>query len=125
MEYQLNLKKIHTDFATPALIAFLKETLAPNTLEVLFLQDRRKNTPPPVSINDIYRGPLKRHRRSLKKLLIDSSDKIPKGPSNSNDSVRWRTWMLNHEVLAYITSGNMTSLRELSVVIDYKDWVSH
>jgi hypothetical protein len=125
MEYQLNLKKIHTDFATPALIAFLKETLAPNTLEVLFLQDRRKNTPPPVSINDIYRGPLKRHRRSLKKLLIDSSDKIPKGPSNSNDSVRWRTWMLNHEVLAYITSGNMTSLRELSVVIDYKDWVSY
>jgi hypothetical protein len=33
MEYQLNLKKIHTDFATPALIAFLKDTLAPNTLE--------------------------------------------------------------------------------------------
>jgi hypothetical protein len=124
MEYQLNLKKIHTDFATPALIAFLKETLAPNTLEVLFLQDRRKNTPPPVSINDIYRGPLRRHRRSLKKLLIDSSDKIPKGPNNPNDGVRWRTWMLSHEVLAYLTSGNMTSLRELSIAIDYKDWVS-
>jgi hypothetical protein len=124
MDYQLNLKKIHTDFATPALIAFLKETLAPNTLEVLFLQDRRRNTPPPVSINDIYRGPLRRHRRSLKKLLIDSSDKIPKGPNNPNDGVRWRTWMLNHEVLAYLTSGNMTSLRELSIAVDYKDWVS-
>jgi hypothetical protein len=125
MEYQLNLKKIHTDFATPALIQFLKETLAPNTLEVLFLQDRRKNTPPPVSINDIYRGPLKRHRRSLKKLLIDSSDRIPKGPSTSTDSGRWRNWMLNHEVLAFLTSGNMASLRELSVAIDYKDWVSY
>jgi len=124
MEYQLNLKKIHTDFATPALIAFLKETLAPNTLEVLFLQDRRRNTAPPVSINDIYRGPLRRHRRSLKKLLIDSSDKIPKGPNNPSDGIRWRTWMLSHEVLAYITSGNMTSLRELSIAIDYKDWVS-
>ncbi len=124
MEYQLNLKKIHTDFATPALIAFLKETLAPNTLEVLFLQDRRRNTTPPVSIDDIYRGPLRRHRRSLKKLLIDSSDKIPKGPSNPGDGVRWRTWRLTHEILAYLTSGNMTSLRELSIAIDYKDWVS-
>jgi hypothetical protein len=124
MEYQLNLKKIHTDFVTPALISFLKETLAPNTLEVLFLQDRRRNTPPPVSINDIYRGPLRRHRRSLKKLLIDSSDKIPKGPNNPSDGVRWKTWMLSHEVLAYLTSGNMTSLRELSIAIDYKDWVS-
>jgi hypothetical protein len=123
MEYQLNLKKIHTDVATPALISFLKETLAPNTLEVLFLQDRRKNTASTVSINDIYRGPLRRHRRSLKKLLIDSSDKIPRGPSASSDSARWRTWMLNHEVLSYITSGNMTSLRELSIAIEYKDWV--
>jgi hypothetical protein len=123
MEYQLNLKKIHTDVATPALISFLKETLAPNTLEVLFLQDRRKNTASTVSINDIYRGPLRRHRRSLKKLLIDSSDKIPRGPNASNDSARWRTWMLNHEVLLYITSGNMTSLRELSIAIEYKDWV--
>lgn len=124
LEYQLNLKKIHTDFATPALIAFLKETLAPNTLEVLFLQDRRKNSASTVSINDIYRGPLRRHRKSLKKLLIDSSDKIPKGPASSNDSTRWRTWMLNYEVLSYITSGNMSNLRELSVAIEYKDWVS-
>jgi hypothetical protein len=91
---------------------------------VLFLQDRRKNTPATVSINDIYRGPLRRHRRSLKKLLIDSSEKIPRAPGASNDSTRWRTWMLNHDVLAYVTSGNMSSLRELSVAIEYKDWVS-
>lgn len=42
MQYHLNLKKIHTDAASPALISFLKETLAPNTLDTLFLQDRRR-----------------------------------------------------------------------------------
>jgi hypothetical protein len=42
VQYHLNLKKIHTDAASPALISFLKETLAPNTLETLFLQDRRR-----------------------------------------------------------------------------------
>lgn len=124
MEYHLNLKHIHTDIATPSLIAFLKETLAPNTLEVLFLQDRRKLTASSVTIDAIYKGPLRRHRKSLKKLLIDSSDKVPRNPNASNENARWRTWMLSHEALAYITSGNMSSLRELSVAIDYRDWVS-
>ncbi|KAI9745198.1 MAG: hypothetical protein M1818_001476 [Claussenomyces sp. TS43310] len=122
LEYQLSLKKIHTDIATPALISFLKETLAPNTLEVLFLQDRRKTTSSSVTIEAIYRGPLRRHRRSLRKLLLDSSDKIPKAPNDPSDSSRWRTWMLTHDVLTFLTGGNMTSLRELSVSIDYKDW---
>jgi hypothetical protein len=125
LEYQLSLKKLHTDFVTPALLAFLKETLAPNTLEVLFLQDRRRNTPTAVSISEIHRGPLKRHRRSLKKLLIDSSDKTPRAPSSASDSGRWKTWMLSHAVLSDITSGSFSSLRELSIAIEYKDWVSH
>jgi len=124
MEYQLNLKHIHADIATPPLISFLKETLAPNTLEVLFLQDRRRQTSSSVTIDAIYKGPLRRHRKSLKKLLIDSSDKIPRSPITSNESTRWRTWMLSHEAVAYITSGNMSNLRELSVAIDYRDWVS-
>lgn len=124
MEYQLNLKHIHTDIATPPLISFLKETLAPNTLEVLFLQDRRRQTSSSVTIDAIYKGPLRRHRKSLKKLLIDSSDKIPRSPITSNESTRWRTWMLSHEAVAYVTSGNMSNLRELSVAIDYRDWVS-
>ncbi|OBT45347.1 hypothetical protein VE00_04044 [Pseudogymnoascus sp. WSF 3629] len=122
MEYQLNLKHIHTDIATPSLISFLKDTLAPNTLEVLFLQDRRQKTSSSVTIDAIYKGPLRRHRKSLKKLLIDSSDRIPKGPSVSSENARWRTWMLSNEALSYITSGNMTSLKELSVAIDYRDW---
>jgi hypothetical protein len=50
LQYHLNLKKIHTDAATPSLISFLKETLAPNTLETLFLQDRRRSNTASVTI---------------------------------------------------------------------------
>jgi len=31
--------------------------------------------------------------------------------------------MPNRDVLNFITSGRMSSLRELSIAIDYKDWV--
>lgn len=72
----------------------------------------------------IYRGPLKRHRASLRKLMLDSSDKIPRGPTSSSDSSRYRAWMPNRDVLNFITSGRMCNLRELSIAIDYKDWVS-
>lgn len=127
VDYQLNLKKVHTDHVTPALISFLKETLAPNSLEVLFLQNRKSVTSnTSVTIDQIYKGPLRRHRKSLRKLLIDSSDRLPKAPGNAVDALhpRWKTWMATHEVLAFITSGSMCSLRELSIAIDYKDWVS-
>jgi hypothetical protein len=50
LQYRLNLKKIHTDAASPSLIAFLKESLAPNTLETLFLQDRRRSGTTNVTI---------------------------------------------------------------------------
>jgi hypothetical protein len=50
MQYHLNLRKVHTDAASPALISFLKETLAPNTLETLFLQDRKRSSTVPVTI---------------------------------------------------------------------------
>ena len=50
LQYHLNLRKIHTDAASPSLIAFLKETLAPNTLETLFLQDRRRSGTTSVTI---------------------------------------------------------------------------
>ena len=50
LQYHLNLKKIHTDAASPALISFLKETLAPNTLETLFMQDRKRSATTSVTI---------------------------------------------------------------------------
>ena len=33
--------------------------------------------------------------------------------------------MPNRDVLNFITSGRMSSLRELSIAVDYKDWVSY
>ncbi|ESZ90036.1 hypothetical protein SBOR_9579 [Sclerotinia borealis F-4128] len=122
MLYHLNLKKVHTDAASPSLISFLKETLAPNTLETLFLQDRKRATNSSVTIESIYRGPLKRHRASLKKLLLDSSERLPRNVNSSAESSKWKAWMPNRDVLNFITSGRMSSLRELSIAIDYKDW---
>ncbi|KAK3330828.1 hypothetical protein B0H66DRAFT_544983 [Apodospora peruviana] len=123
-EYHLALKHIHTDITTPALISFIKETLAPNTLEVLFLQDRRRGAsgPPPVLLDTIFRGALKKHRTSLQKLLLDSSARSPLPGAVSVESTRWRNWTLNTEVLMYMTSGRMGNLRELAVSLDYKDW---
>lgn len=121
LQYSLKLKKIHTNTVSPALISFLKETLAPNSLEVLFLQEARSYSSP-VTIDAIFKGPLRRHRQSLKKLLIDSSEKGADGlPTNSS---RWRRWMLNRDVLAFVCSGKMPCLRELGMAIDYRDWVS-
>tara|TARA_R110002003_G_scaffold28_15_gene1637 strand:- start:13501 stop:15330 length:1830 start_codon:yes stop_codon:yes gene_type:complete len=120
-EYQLNLKRIHTNTVSPSLISFLKETLAPNSLEVLFLQEGRSYSST-VTVDAIYRGPMRRHRSSLKKLMIDSGEKGPDG--HTTTSSRWRRWMLNREILTFITSGRMNNLRELAVSIDYKDWVN-
>lgn len=127
MEYQLGLKSIHTDQTSPSLIAFIKETLAPNSLECLFLQDRRRGTaasaPPQVTIDSIFKGAIKRHRNSLKKLLLDSSNKTTSSGANSAETMRWRSWCLTSDLLQYVTSGRMRKLKELSVSIDYKDWV--
>lgn len=119
-DYKLKIKKIHTNTVSHELISFLKETLAPNSLEVLFLQESRSYQST-VTIDSIFRGPIKRHRSSLKRLLIDSSDKPSSGHGNGN---RWRKWMLNREVLTFVTSGRLAKLRELGVSLEYRDWVS-
>lgn len=121
MEYKLQLKKVHCNTVSPALISFLRETLAPNSLEVLFLQEGRGYNSP-VAVDAIFRGPIRRHRASLKKVLIDSSEKNPEGLPTS--SSRWRRWMLGREVLSFMCSGKMPALRELGLAIDYRDWVS-
>ncbi|KAF2084516.1 hypothetical protein K490DRAFT_49000 [Saccharata proteae CBS 121410] len=118
-EYCLNLKKIHTNAVSPSLISFLKETLAPNSLEVLFLQEDRSYHSS-VTVDAIYRGPLRRHRASMKKLMIDSSEKSI--DDHATNSTRWKRWKLSREIITFITSGRMSSLRELAVTIDYKDW---
>ncbi|KAK4230961.1 hypothetical protein QBC38DRAFT_275911 [Podospora fimiseda] len=125
VEYHLSLKYIHTDATTLYLIKFIKETLAPNTLEVLFLQDRKKTAaPPPVPLAELFKGAIKKHASSLRKLLIDSSAKPTQQGSVTiaADNTRWRHWTLSEEVVLFITSGRMRQLRELSVALAYKDW---
>ena len=149
--YTLQLRRIRTNGVTPALLAVLNETLAPDSLEWLFLQDRPAKTAGStgnnggstanaglqsgggggggggaVTVEQIYRGPLRRHRASLRKVMIDSG--VVGGPGGSGlrgrDTQRWKRWMLPRDVLKFATSGKMKALRELAVSIDYEDWVS-
>jgi hypothetical protein len=125
LEYHLKLKSIHTDATSAALISFIKETLEPNSLEVLFLQDRKRGShPPQVTFDQIFKGAIKRHRSSLRKLLIDSSQRPSPPGATTVENTRWRTWVLPTETMLYISSGRMSNLRELAVSLDYKDWVS-
>ncbi|KAK9421018.1 hypothetical protein SUNI508_06163 [Seiridium unicorne] len=119
-QYHLVLKKLHCDATTHALLSFIKETLEPNTLEVLFLQDRRRTTPPTVTIEMVFRIAVKRHHSSLKKLLLDSNEKLGREPYSPGS--RWRNWVLMSEMVSYITSGRMSQLRELAVALHYRDW---
>lgn len=117
--YQLNLKRIHTDSVPKELISFLKNTLAPNSLEWMFLQDDASKSPSGVTLDSIYRGPLKRHRNSLTKVMVDSAY----GPASSRArSVAARKWMFSREVLAFVTSGKMSRIRELAISIEHRDW---
>ena len=113
-EYPLRLKRIHTDSVSSTLISFLKHSLAPDSLEWLFLQDTSMYNSP-VTLEAIYRGPLRRHRSSLTKVMIDSASGRIRG-------VTPRKWMLTREVLTFLSSGKMSRLRELAMTIQYKDW---
>ncbi|KAK7427677.1 hypothetical protein QQZ08_005783 [Neonectria magnoliae] len=117
--YHLRLKNIHVDVTTYSLVYFLKETLAPNSLEVLFLHDRRRSSHPAVPIATIFTGVIKRHHSSLKKLLLDSSHPDRLG---HHIDIRRMFWPLNKEMVLYMTSGRMGALRELSTSINPKEW---
>lgn len=131
-EYRINLRRIHTNCVSSALMAFLKETLAPNSLEWLFLQDGAIISHPTepgsiskydsnVSVEAICRGPLRRHRLSLKKLLIDSDNRLI---DRQRRTPKWRKWVLDRDALSFLTGGKMSALREVSIAMDYRDWVS-
>ncbi|OHE91027.1 F-box domain-containing protein [Colletotrichum orchidophilum] len=123
LEYHLSLKSIHTDVTSAALISFLRDTLAPNSLEVLFLQDRRRASgPPAVTIDQIFKGIIRKHRASLQKVLLDSSDRKRSNNNPSTDTARWRNWVLPTDMLLYMTSGRMVGLRELAISLHFKDW---
>ena len=117
-EYPLRLKRIHTNHVSSALISFLKHALAPDSLEWLFLQDTSMH-PSSVTLDAIYRGPLRRHRSSLAKVMIDSASGQK---TQRTRDVTPRKWMLTREVLTFLSGGKMSRLRELAMTIQYKDW---
>lgn len=126
-EYRLKLRRIYTNTVSSALIAFLKETLAPNSLEYLFLQDggmvvgpsgERVNYESSVSVEAICRGPLRHHRSSIQKLMINSGDQ------GHGRRQKWQKWKLDRETLLFLTSGKLSALREVAFSMDFKDWVS-
>lgn len=117
-DYKLGLKRIHTDSVSPALLSFLKETLSPDSLQCMFLQDGREYKSP-VPIESIFRGPLRRHRGSLTKVMIDSAI----GKPDNTRNLKRKKWIVKRELLAFITSGKMKCLKELAISVEYKDWV--
>lgn len=126
-EYRLNIRKLHTDTVSKALLAFIKDTLAPDTLEWLFLQETNAYKPT-VTMDEIYRSAVRRHRGSLRKLLIDSEirdkpllrDRDREREREVTDT-SWRRWICHQDLITCITSGKM-QLRELSISVDYKNW---
>lgn len=120
MNYELNLRKLRTNTVSSALIIFLKDTLAPNSLESLFLQ-RSRYCKSVVTIDQIHRGPIRRHRESLRHLSVDSHCG---GLEEGSPAVGFKKWTFDRELMAYITSGRMPALRELAISVQLKDWVS-
>ncbi|KAL4970690.1 uncharacterized protein BDV14DRAFT_161710 [Aspergillus stella-maris] len=118
-EHQLNLKHIHTDAVSTYLLLFIKDTLRPDTLETVFLHGAPMHDSA-VHIEGIYRNIIRPHRASLRKLLVDSTERSTAGAEIG--TTRWRKWMFTREIITFITSGRMPKLRELSMTIDSKEW---
>lgn len=121
-EYRLNLRHIHTDAVSPYLLLFIKDTLAPNTLQTLFLHEAPMYDSI-VHIDAIYKNAIKTHYLSLQKILVDSTQRAPGG--SEMPSVRWYKWMFTRQMLTFLSSGRMPRLRELSIALHSKDWVSY
>lgn len=117
--FSLALKHIHTDTVSSSLISFIKDTLQPNSLESVFFLHAPTYTST-VSLDSIYNGVLRRHRSSLKKILIDSGERGAELVPEAN--TYWCQWMFNREMVKFL--GKMPCLRELGVALNYRDWVS-
>ncbi|PYH92518.1 F-box domain protein [Aspergillus ellipticus CBS 707.79] len=118
-EYQLRLKHIHTDAVSPYLLLFIKDTLAPNTLQTLFLHEAPMYDSI-VHIDAIYKNAIRNHHLSLQKILVDSTQRSPSG--SEMPSVRWYKWMFTRQMITFMSSGRMPRLRELSIALHSRDW---
>lgn len=119
-EFPLRIKHLHTDTVSHSLLLFIKDAIAPNTLENLILQEAPRYESI-VTIDAIYRNVIRKHRLSLRKLLVDSSDRFTS--AGDVHITHWRRWIFTREIISFITSGRMPQLRELGMVMDSKDWV--
>lgn len=119
-DYSLKIKHLRTDNVSPFLMLFIKDALAPNTLESVFLHEAPAHESN-VQIDAIYRHILRKHRLSLRKVLIDASERHD---GTDNLSHKWHKWVFNHEVISFVTSGRMPQLKELGMAMHYRDWVS-
>ncbi|KAF3218150.1 hypothetical protein TWF106_007744 [Orbilia oligospora] len=124
--YRLRLKKIHTDMVSVSLIEFLHSTLAPNSLETLFLQEIAGDSyVSTVELVQILHEVLRRHRLSLQRLLIDSYVQHPDVPGDNPINVQSilahkSKWCFNQETISFMTE--MPRLRELAFGVEYSDW---
>jgi hypothetical protein len=116
--FKLNLKHIYTDTVSHPLISFIKETLRPNSLESVFFL-HSSSDPTSVSLDTIFKGVVRRHRTSLKKLLIDSGERGSETLPGA--SVIWRQWMFDRDIIKFL--GKMPCLKELGAALDVRDWV--
>lgn len=121
-EFPLRIKHLHTDTVSPPLLQFIKDALAPNSLENLVLQEAPLYDSI-VSVEAIYRNVIRKHRQSLRKLLIDSTDRASTVVTDMHVP-RWRRWMFTRQIISFITSGRMPQLRELGMAMHSNDWVS-
>ena len=122
-DFPLRIKHLHTDTVSHSLLQFVKDAICPNTLETLILQDAPLYDSI-VMVDAIYRGMIRKHRTSLRKLLVDSSDRSSTTSMAEIHTPRWRRWMFNREMISCITSGRMSQLREVGLAMHSKDWVS-
>lgn len=111
--FPLQLKHLHIDCVSPYFMSFIKDTLAPNTLEAIFLHGN-VHRESGISFNTFYRLILRRHRQTLKKVLVNVFEKH-----------HWIStpWRFNREMLTFITNRKMSQLCELHMGIDSRDWV--
>ncbi|OKP11804.1 hypothetical protein PENSUB_2670 [Penicillium subrubescens] len=118
-EYSLNLKHLRTDNVSPYLMLFIKEAIAPNTLESVYLHEA-PDYDSTVQIDAIYKHILRRHRLSLRKVLIDASERFISGPDLPDS--RWQKWTFNRDMVSFVTGGRMPQLRELGMAMDHLHW---
>jgi len=117
-QYQLALRNIHTNTITRALVSFIKDALGRNTLQSIYFQ-QSSIYPTLVDIDYIFKNVVKRHRASLRKVLIDWSEKRLDGRLVGS---RWRRWSADKDMISFITSGKMPALRELGLCVNGGDW---